>query len=322
MIRKATIGTVLALGLGLLLAGNALGWVAAGTDPDPGAPSGDGIQPIFVDGNPTCGNLGYEAGFKPQPEPPPTGVYTFPDGVNTVTITSDGKFFDWTSTLGIDAVIVKGGPYADDFVYDPLAESFDDTQLHAPINPNNNQYHDISHISFCYDVDVCSDSDGDGYCDDVDNCPNTPNPDQADGDGDGVGDACDNCPQTANSDQADWDQDGVGDACETGTITFEKYTIGGTGTFYFSTNWGSQIIELTTSEDNNPAMSATFNLVSGQYTVTVLGPDLDWELVSITCDDDHWPDDTPSDQTATIELDLDEDVTCTFTNEHTDTYSR
>ncbi|MDG4951355.1 thrombospondin type 3 repeat-containing protein [Weeksellaceae bacterium KMM 9724] len=35
------------------------------------------------------------------------------------------------------------------------------------------------------------DSDGDGIPDNVDNCPNTPNPDQADLDGDGIGDACD-----------------------------------------------------------------------------------------------------------------------------------
>ena len=34
------------------------------------------------------------------------------------------------------------------------------------------------------------DSDGDGVLDNVDNCPNTPNPDQTDSDGDGVGDAC------------------------------------------------------------------------------------------------------------------------------------
>lgn len=37
----------------------------------------------------------------------------------------------------------------------------------------------------------CTDADGDGICDNVDNCPTTPNPDQADMDGDSVGDACD-----------------------------------------------------------------------------------------------------------------------------------
>ena len=35
-----------------------------------------------------------------------------------------------------------------------------------------------------------ADADGDGILDTVDNCPNTPNPDQADTNGDGVGDAC------------------------------------------------------------------------------------------------------------------------------------
>ena len=78
---------------------------------------------------------------------------------------------------------------------------------------------------------VCSDVDGDGVCDAVDNCPTTHNPDQADLDGDGVGDACDdcivgdkdndgicddvdNCPLVANPDQTDTDGDGVGDACD------------------------------------------------------------------------------------------------------------
>lgn len=71
------------------------------------------------------------------------------------------------------------------------------------------------------------DSDGDGVNDDVDNCPNTANADQADNDGDGAGDACDpdddndgvldvddNCQFTANSDQANYDGDAEGDTCD------------------------------------------------------------------------------------------------------------
>ncbi|PNU18794.1 hypothetical protein C2E25_15795 [Geothermobacter hydrogeniphilus] len=38
---------------------------------------------------------------------------------------------------------------------------------------------------------VPADSDGDGVPDATDNCPDTPNPDQADSDNDGIGDACD-----------------------------------------------------------------------------------------------------------------------------------
>ena len=78
------------------------------------------------------------------------------------------------------------------------------------------------------------DTDGDGVPDASDNCPYTPNPDQADADHDGVGDACDacpadplndadgdgvcgnvdNCPTTFNPYQADADHDGRGDACD------------------------------------------------------------------------------------------------------------
>ncbi len=47
------------------------------------------------------------------------------------------------------------------------------------------------------------DMDGDGVCDLLDNCPVTPNPDQADSDGNGIGDACD---------VVDSDHDGVDDA--------------------------------------------------------------------------------------------------------------
>jgi photosystem II stability/assembly factor-like uncharacterized protein len=84
-----------------------------------------------------------------------------------------------------------------------------------------------------------ADSDGDGYADGCDNCPDLANADQADIDFDGVGDVCDpcltdnendidqdglcaeddNCPYAANADQADIDGDGIGDACDPCTDT-------------------------------------------------------------------------------------------------------
>ncbi len=59
-----------------------------------------------------------------------------------------------------------------------------------------------------------ADTDGDGICDDLDNCPLTANPAQSDLDADGVGDACDNCPADSNPSQRDADADGVGDRCD------------------------------------------------------------------------------------------------------------
>ena len=71
------------------------------------------------------------------------------------------------------------------------------------------------------------DADGDGVVDDLDNCVNVANADQADHDGDGLGDACDddadgdgvldtedNCVGTYNPEQVDLDGDGVGDGCD------------------------------------------------------------------------------------------------------------
>ena len=58
------------------------------------------------------------------------------------------------------------------------------------------------------------DSDGDGFLDCVDNCPQTANEFQRDWDGDSVGNACDNCPGHDNPAQVDMDGDGIGDVCD------------------------------------------------------------------------------------------------------------
>jgi hypothetical protein len=76
-------------------------------------------------------------------------------------------------------------------------------------------------------ANIVPDSDEDGVPDDVDNCPDDPNPDQLDTDRDGLGDACDddddndtildgpdNCPLVYNFDQANSDGDNYGDACD------------------------------------------------------------------------------------------------------------
>ncbi len=73
-----------------------------------------------------------------------------------------------------------------------------DSQDNCPTTPNSDQ----------------ADSDGDGVGDACDNCMGSDNPDQADSDGDGVGDVCDNCPAIANTDQADSNDNGTGDLCE------------------------------------------------------------------------------------------------------------
>ena len=58
------------------------------------------------------------------------------------------------------------------------------------------------------------DTDCDGICQDVDNCPDVANTDQANSDSDFLGDLCDNCSMVSNPNQADLDNDGVGDLCD------------------------------------------------------------------------------------------------------------
>lgn len=116
-----------------------------------GSTTAASVEPTYVEKNPTCEELGYAHGFKV--DPPKAGTYSIP-GYGSVTVATDGVYFDWSSTIGIDAVIAKGGPNANVYKYDPPAEKFEDKGLVSPINPNNGKPYGLSHITFCYDYEV------------------------------------------------------------------------------------------------------------------------------------------------------------------------
>lgn len=116
-----------------------------------------------VAGNKTCADL--IPGAKELKVDPP-GDGTFGDGTLSVTVdvrtlASDvpdhpgnqtgSEVFDFTATGGgaVVGVAVKGGPTVNFYDYRPGAAS-SGTALHAPVNPNNNKFFGLSHISFCY----------------------------------------------------------------------------------------------------------------------------------------------------------------------------
>ncbi len=110
------------------------------------------VDPVLVDGNPVCSgsggpsgpSLGFDYGIKV--DPPKEG--TFALGSGTVTISDidtsvNPATFTWSSSgVTVLAVIVKGGPNANVYYYNPPA-STGDSGLHAP--------NGFSHINFCYD---------------------------------------------------------------------------------------------------------------------------------------------------------------------------
>jgi hypothetical protein len=90
---------------------------------------------------------------------------------------------------------------------------------------------DVNETSICSDNQCASDSDSDGFCDDVDLCPDFASQSNYDSDGDGMGDDCDICPNTVSTSNADSDGDSVGDACDNCPSTWNptQYDFNGDG---------------------------------------------------------------------------------------------
>ncbi len=80
-------------------------------------------------------------------ESPRDGTYVHGSFVVELTIrdTEDGQVFDWSSNLGVDMVVVKGGPVVNVYTYDAATSG---QGLHAPYNPNSEGWYDLSYIQF------------------------------------------------------------------------------------------------------------------------------------------------------------------------------
>ena len=134
--------------------------------------------------NPTCAWLGQQSGQTwnelKVDTAPSDGSYDDqassqnpggPGGLVLTISSSDGKVFDWSSNMGVDAFVVKGGNQGSN-VYTYGSEATGDERLHSPPNTKG-EIPQISHISACYDEeeggqqqggddDGQQDGDGDG----------------------------------------------------------------------------------------------------------------------------------------------------------------
>jgi len=112
-------------------------------------PTAAGIESEMVSGNPTCEDVGYECGFKL--DPPSAGTYDVGGGTITLVFPSDpygDPYFDWSSTIVIEAVLAKGGPVANLYEYPPDGVITADQGLSAPDRVPGRPY-GLSHVEFC-----------------------------------------------------------------------------------------------------------------------------------------------------------------------------
>jgi hypothetical protein len=116
----------------------------------PAVASATTVEPAYHPGNPSCLDLGYDHELKF--DPPSAGSKSGGGVTVELSLGADqyGQLVDWSSSKPIDAVIVKGGPNANAYVY--AGESSGDTGLHAPFN-GPDKYYGLSHVNFCWDGD-------------------------------------------------------------------------------------------------------------------------------------------------------------------------
>ncbi len=98
-----------------------------------------------------------------------------------------------------------------------------------------------------------------------------------------------------------------------GSATIIKNTVGGDGTFDFTGSAPFNGLQLTTVA-GTASQDFTFQLTDGQYLVTEEPVPAGWSLTGLNCVEDGDQDTTWLIPTATMEVQLAETVTCTFTN--------
>ena len=134
----------------ILAVGQAGTWIARADAPvdSPGPPSADGVQPVIADtrsSNDDCAELGFDHGIMIA------GNGLVSSGDLTVTVTgynSPPGFADWSSTLPIHGVYVKGGPSGGNLFGYPAGDT-GDQDLHTPQNATAG-YNEVSHLAFCW----------------------------------------------------------------------------------------------------------------------------------------------------------------------------
>ena len=120
-----------------------------------------GVATVMAKGNRTCAEIGdYECSSARVNYNEDTGEFdnTFDDSSgndgcgNDISVTvTDDTYVEWESTIGIGAVIVKGGPSVNVYVYD---QEPSDSGLIAPINPNNDKPFGLSNLTFCWNPET------------------------------------------------------------------------------------------------------------------------------------------------------------------------